>query len=407
MYEPCYFLKGRHKFPCADFSIYPVFLNFLFQSKISACRPSFFFGKLPPKNRPTAISTKNMTNLDFTDAELIALITHHVGNKSREENFVLSSETTLLNEDTKGLLMKYFLQPIRPEEFYCFSHPVELAMNDVFSMAAALFDDPAGFIPFSQNVAKLLYDHSLHPKIKAGELNIAHFANVVLGDETVEVVGIFKSETDAPFIQMKHAQSRFVINHEFGFEIKSMDKGCLIFNSDKENGYKILLIDAVKQSAEAQYWKNDFLNAVPVANEFHQTSQFMGLAKNFVTKHLAAETEIGKAEKIDMLNRSVDYFKTHETFDKLEFTDDVFQDEGIKKSFVAYDKIYREENNIDPMDNFDISPLAVKKQAKVFKSVLKLDKNFHIYIHGDTDLIQQGIDSDGRKFYKIYFNQES
>ena len=74
---------------------------------------------------------------------------------------------------------------------------------------------------------------------------------------------------------------------------------------------------------------------------------------------------------------------------------------------MAYDKIYREENNIDLLDNFDISPLAVKKQAKVFKSVLKLDKNFHIYIHGDTDLIQQGIDSDGRKFYKIYFNQES
>ena len=80
-----------------------------------------------------------MTNLDFTDAELIALITHHVGNKSREENIALSSETTLLGEDTKGLLMKYFLQPIRPEEFYCFNHPVELAMNDVFSMADRRF----------------------------------------------------------------------------------------------------------------------------------------------------------------------------------------------------------------------------------------------------------------------------
>ncbi len=348
-----------------------------------------------------------MTNLDFTDAELISLITHHVGNKSREENFALSSETSLIGEDTKGLLMKYFLQPIRPEEFYAFNHSVELGMNDVYSLVADLFEHPNGFVPFSQNIAKLLYEHSLHPKIKEGELNIAHFANVILDNEIVEAIGIFKSETDAPFIKMINNESRFVIKHEYGFEIKGMDKGCIIFNTDKETGYKTLIIDTVNQSAEAQYWKNDFLNVLPVANEFHQTSQFMGIAKSFVTKHLSTDTEIGKAVKIDMLNRSVDYFKTHETFDKLEFTDDVFQDEGVKKAFHAYDKIYRAENNIDLLDHFDISPLAVKKQAKVFKSVLKLDKNFHIYIHGDTDLIQQGMDSDGRKFYKIYFNQES
>ncbi|MES1226514.1 MAG: nucleoid-associated protein, partial [Bacteroidota bacterium] len=49
-----------------------------------------------------------------------------------------------------------------------------------------------------------------------------------------------------------------------------------------------------------------------------------------------------------------------------------------------------------------------KKQAKVFKSVLKLDKNFHIYIHGRRDLIEKGIDEiTGKKFYKIYFEEES
>ena len=42
----------------------------------------------------------------------------------------------------------------------------------------------------------------------------------------------------------------------------------------------------------------------------------------------------------------------------------------------------------------------------MFKGVLKLDKNFHIYIHGNRELIEQGIDKDGRKFYKIYFERE-
>jgi hypothetical protein len=57
-------------------------------------------------------------------------------------------------------------------------------------------------------------------------------------------------------------------------------------------------------------------------------------------------------------------------------------------------------------DNFKISQQAVKKQARVFKSVLKLDRNFHIYIHGDRELIQQGVERDGRKYYKIYYNEE-
>ena len=50
--------------------------------------------------------------------------------------------------------------------------------------------------------------------------------------------------------------------------------------------------------------------------------------------------------------------------------------------------------------------LAVKKQARVFKSVLKLDKNFHIYIHGNRDLIEQGTDERGRKYYNIYYEEE-
>ena len=39
--------------------------------------------------------------------------------------------------------------------------------------------------------------------------------------------------------------------------------------------------------------------------------------------------------------------------------------------------------------------------------VIKLDKNFHLYVHGSRELIEQGIDEEGRKFYKIYYTEES
>ena len=57
-------------------------------------------------------------------------------------------------------------------------------------------------------------------------------------------------------------------------------------------------------------------------------------------------------------------------------------------------------------ESYDISESAVKKQARAYKSVIKLDKNFHIYVHGNRELIEQGEDEKG-KYYKVYFKEES
>ena len=91
---------------------------------------------------------------------------------------------------------------------------------------------------------------------------------------------------------------------------------------------------------------------------------------------------------------------------KEEFEQKVFNNQELIESFNSFDTEYREKHDLEIVEDFDISDKAVKKQARVFKSVLKLDKNFHIYIHGDKSLIQQGTDSDGRKFYKIYYDEE-
>jgi hypothetical protein len=79
----------------------------------------------------------------------------------------------------------------------------------------------------------------------------------------------------------------------------------------------------------------------------------------------------------------------------------------VKSSFRKYGEREMAAGEVDLEERFDISSSAVKQQARVFKSVLKLDKNFHIYIHGDRNLIEKGREEDGRKFYKIYFDQEA
>lgn len=348
-----------------------------------------------------------MPTLDFSQIELQQLVTHHIGNKGREENYALSEETTVLRGETKDLLLKYFLSPLKGEEVFSFTHPVQLYQNDVFAAVEGIFNDSDNFLEASQNLAKLLYEYSVHPKINEGELNVALFSSAQLDGKGLDAIGIFKSERSVPFLKMKNSKSKFVIDHDFGFEIDRIDKGCLIFNQKKIEGYRVFIIDNASRAEEAKYWKDDFLKVKPIANEFHQTNQFMSIAKDYVTKKLSDDFEVTKADKIDLLNRSVDYFKTHDSFDKKEFEKEVLQDTGIIKSFRSFDSNFREQNNIELEDSFDISLPAVKKQARVFKSVLKLDKNFHIYIHGNRDLIEQGVERDGRKYYKIYFDKES
>ena len=132
------------------------------------------------------------------------------------------------------------------------------------------------------------------------------------------------------------------------------------------------------------------------------TKEFLGIAKNFVVKQLSEDFEVSKSDQIDLLNRSVEYFKENDSFDKKDFEKKVFQEPEIIKSFRSYDTSYREDNDLEIEDQFEISKPAVKKQSKVFK----LDKNFHIYIHGNKDMIERGVEKDGRKFYKIYFESE-
>jgi hypothetical protein len=246
----------------------------------------------------------------------------------------------------------------------------------------------------------------VHPKIKGGEFYTVYFKNCVLDGDIVDAVGLFKSENKETYLEVEQMKVGFDVESRKGINISKLDKGCLIFNTNKEDGFVLSIVDNVNKGNDAQYWKDNFLNVSTFNNEFNQTNQFMGITKQFLTKHISSEFEVTKTDQIDFLNRSVDYFKNHETFDKQEFEDEVFGDKNIIESFNKFDQEFRQDNKIKISDSFEISGQAVKKQARAFKSVLKLDKNFHIYIHGNRDLIEQGIDENGRKYYKIYYENE-
>jgi len=342
----------------------------------------------------------------MTLGKIEKFIIHFVGNKNNEEGVRFSN--TLANiEKTEEHLLNLISNNFKVEELFQFYFVPNIELNPMFQFVSSIFDKKSTFIEQTQNCSRFLYDKSTHPKIKGGELCVIYIEDCVLNGEKIDAICLFKSENKETILKVLSTKDSFELEDESGINTNKLDKGCLIFNTQKESGYLVSIIDNTNRNSEAQYWKDDFLGVQPIKDEYHQTNQFLGIAKQFVTEQLTEEFEVNKADQIDLLNRSVEYFKTNDKFEKEDFEKTVFQSEELIESFRSFDNSYRDDNEIELSDSFDISSQAVKKQVRAFKKVLKLDKNFHIYIHGDKNLIEQGVEKDGRKYYKIYYKDES
>jgi len=348
----------------------------------------------------------------FFEASLDAVSVHHVGNPSQNERYALSDHALELKDNViPKLLMQYFLTPFeKTNEVYHLAHSSDLNLNEVFHFVTEVFEDKSKFHEASEQIAKYLYKVSNHPKIKSGELYVAYFNKVQIEGNQLDAIGIFKSENKETYLKVYPDKGGFTVDYEENaININKLDKGCLVFNIEKENGYKVVVIDNANRSQEtAVYWKDEFLQLKIRNDSFNQTSNALGIYKNFVTQKLDDEFEMSKADKIDLLNRSMKYFKEKDTFDMDEFTGEVIGNPKAIESFKTFKSQYEQEFESPIGDTFEISDSAVKKQSRVYKSVLKLDKNFHIYIHGNKDLIEKGFDEGKHmNYYKVYFKDEA
>ncbi len=350
--------------------------------------------------------------ITFYQTSLTKLSIHRIGNKVHDEYIILSENPIQIQDELlNNLLIQYFLKPCeKVNEVYNLYHANNnLTLNEVYHFASEIFDNIDTFHENSQQLAKHLYEVSNHPKIKSGELYVAYFKDVQIDGELLDAIGLFKSETKETYLKVYPKKDGFGVSYEQdAININKLDKGCLIFNTEKEQGYKVAVIDQTNRGQEAVYWKDDFLKLKVRNDNYNQTQNVLGVYKNFVTQKLDDAFEVSKADKIDLLNKSMKYFKEKESFDLDEFSHEVIGNEQGIASFLGYKKSFEDEFETPIPNSFDINSAAVKKQARVYKSVLKLDKNFHIYIHGNKELIEKGFD-EGKNlnYYKVYFKEEA
>ena len=343
------------------------------------------------------------------NVSIVKAVVHRVGNMSRGEKLVLSENQLTLNDDhVRQMLAKYFLQHFNEHEQYRFTHVSSLGLNEVYTYAKHIFHQPDSFMEESRHLAQLLYQVSTHSRIKEGELYVVQLGNLMLDNEDMEALVLVKSESKDTFLKLlQHGKSLEVVAEE-GINLGKPDKACLILKTQEADGFRVCVIDNSNKQQDAQYWVKEFLQIEPVADNYHHTNEVLSLCRQFVTQELPEHFEVTKGQQIDMMQRGLDYFKEKEQFNMEEFTTEVIAYPEMVEQFHQFKDNYEKNRQVSIDDSFDIHLSAVNKQSKAYKSVLKLDKNFHIYIHGRRDLIERGYDEAvGKHYYKVYFDEEN
>ncbi|KAA9340614.1 nucleoid-associated protein [Adhaeribacter soli] len=343
-----------------------------------------------------------------TEVQLESIILHKVGNKSRDEGVKLSRNELKLDGAVKELLLKYFLSPFKQDEYFNLHHESDINLNEVYAFCAAIFDNPETFQEQSENLARHLYEQSNHAKIKEGEFYVTFMKDLVVHGEAVDAVGVFKSESRETYLKVYPNGDNFDIDSEDGININKLDKGALIFNTDRYKGFMVATVDTLNKGNEAQYWREEFLRLKSREDIYFHTRNMMDLCKTFVEEHMPEQFEVTRVDQVDLLNKSVSFLREKETFNIQEFQNEVIAQPDLIESFQEYKAQYAANNEIPLYDEFDISATAVKKQSKFMKSIIKLDKNFHIYVHGNASDIVKGYDEEkGMHFYQLFYREES
>lgn len=345
--------------------------------------------------------------LSYQQSILEKLIVHFVGNPSNEEPLQLSAACHEFADEHHDDLLRFLMHAFKTEGFYQFN----MSGNPVYDACKALFEEKQSMEEASVTIAKKLYEESTHPKILPGDLLVARIREVNLSNELHDAIVILKAETEDPFMQVewKGEVSDAILSR--GYRLDRVDKACLVLSANPLEGYKVLVVDKTNgNAAEAQYWTDAFLDLEVSEDSYHFTQQYMNITRQYVREQLPEDFQVTPADQIAMLNRSSKFFKEKDQFALEEFADEVIGSPEVADAFKQYaaENVEMSGGDHSVSEAFDINRQAVKKHAGMFRSVLKLDKNFHLYIHGNRNMIERGFDQDKNlNYYKVYFNNET
>lgn len=344
---------------------------------------------------------------NFENAFIQSIVIHKVGNSATEGHLFLSNNyITLRDPDSEELIMKFFTKPFGKNPINY--HFKNIEHNDLYSHTKRLLESNDDFVRGSQNIAKNLFESCDHPAIPLGDFIIIKFTDVLYEEQMVNAIGLFKCDNKDTFLKIYGVEDGEAdINFDSGINLNKLDKSALILDMCEDDGYVVFSSDSKSTTEGALYWNRSFLNLEPYKDDYFNTLNTIQVCSQFIQSEAERHPEEARALQAKMLSKSEEYFHNRDTFKHQEFGDMVFEENSpTKNAFYAY---LEEHNNelVDENAVNNIAPEALKKGQKFFKSVLKLDRYFHVYVHGGGHRLEKGFDKEKNlKFYKLFYEME-
>lgn len=320
-----------------------------------------------------------------------------VGNKTRGEG--LSSASALADvSESSDFLTKLIEKSFTMEDLKCFTYIESVELNPVYQFVSKVFDDEDAFLKQSVNIATFLYDQSVHPNIRSGELYVL-LLECEYKKQAVDAVAILKSEKKDPFLATDNDGREISVRTIYGTGLKGLDKGCLILNVDREKGYVVGTVDNTNNGSDAQYWTDSFLHVTDCDDDYHQTVKLMEMCRGFVNQ----QEDITDAERAITAKRTADVFATGGTIQLDALADMLFQDEKQKQEFAAYRERFEQQNG-ELCDEVSVVKKAALRKHVTKMTTLKLGTDFEVKVLNPEAKIEGGFDKqNGKKYYTLYY----
>lgn len=348
--------------------------------------------------------------INLYSAHIASLSIHRVGNKSKNEPILLSEEIYKTNDEMTPLLKEFFLKPFRDKEenYFQFGNEVDVEFNELYKIASEIFADPESIHENSKKITRHLYDQSMHQHIKSGEVYVAFLENLQIDNEKVNGIGIFKSELKQDFLQFSEKENQLEAFLQHGVGLNKLDKGCLIFDVKREDGYKILSVDSNRY--DARYWLESFLGVDACEDDNFKTKKYLKFCQDFA-KDVVLPAE-DKKQEVLFMNRAVNHFAKNDNFLESAFINEVIDNPDLIPEFNHYKNEKSPKYSIEDLTTFPIANTAVTAARKKIKNTINLDTNIQIkldFINPENadKFVEKGWDEEKQMYYYlVYFNKE-
>jgi len=334
------------------------------------------------------------------------MIAHRVGNKSRGEGVGFSTKE-IDAASFADVLNKLLSKSFKTDDYYYFDGDYDLDSNPVYSFIKSIFNNPKDFKSQSNHIAKHLYESSVHPKVKTGEMCVFYMSDVDYNESKVDALAIIKSESHQEVLQLNWGENGFEAQKTTGISLSKIEKGAFIYNVSHEKGYVVSIVDKVSRNDDSKYWKDTFLRVKSYNSSRQQTLNLVDVCNEFVKTIISKDETLPRLEKAMIGSRAKEVLLNNES-DSMTLKDyaaAVFKNHSLESKFTSF------VESSDKADEIDVETIIIDRRAlnkkKSIMSTIKLDDNFELYVNGAEDRIIKGYDPDAAlNYYKLYFEKE-